>query len=126
MASDAVHLVYVGPLPRMNRQAPSYWYRWTLKRNALRQFGILPPTRRATGKAHIRITRVLGPRQREMDAFENLPHALKGLVDALVTGGYLVNDGPKWMSYDPPVQDGTRRELGPRIEIDITYPSESS
>lgn len=120
---EPVRLIYVGELPRMNSQHPSYWYRWNLKRKCLRQFGVLPQGFRATQKAHVTITRVLGKGQRLMDAFENLPVALKGLMDALVEGGYLVDDKPRWMSHDPVQQDETRRQEGPRVEVQITYQS---
>lgn len=116
----AIRLVYTGNLPHVNRQTPSYWHRWNLKKRCLRQFGELPHGHRAHQKAHVTIVRVLGPRQREMDAFENLPVSMKGLVDALVQGGYLVDDRPKWMSFELS-QDGSRRHEGPRIEISIEY-----
>lgn len=113
------HLVYVGKLPRMNRQMPSYWLRYGLQRRCLKQFGMLP--RRETRKARVSIVRVLGPRERLMDEWENFRVAFKGGIDSLVTGGYLVDDSPRWVSFSEPRQDATRRHLGPRIEIDITY-----
>ena len=112
-------LIYVGKLPRVNRQSPSYWLRYGLQQRCLKQFGILP--KRQTHRARVAVTRVLGPRERLMDEWENLRVAFKGGIDALVKGGYLVDDSPKWVSFNEPRQDTTRRHQGPRIEITITY-----
>jgi len=120
VVSEPIHLVYVGHLPRMNKQHPTYWHRWNQKKSAMRQFGMLPPALRATRKAVVHITRVLGPRQRPMDQLENLGACLKGAADALVQCGYLVNDSPKWVEWSI-CQDGNRRSDGPRVEFCIQY-----
>ena len=117
---EPIRLVYTGKLPQMNKQHPSFWGRWNQKKTALRQFGVLPGSARATRKASVTIVRVLGPRQRPMDELENLGACLKGLADALVQGGYLVNDSPAWVSWNLS-QDGSRRSRGPRVEITIRY-----
>ena len=67
--------------------------------------------------AIVEITRVLGPREREMDS-DNLAYACKGLRDPFVQGGYLVDDAPRWATFQYR-QDGSRRDDGPRIEVHI-------
>jgi hypothetical protein len=123
-------LIYQGKLPNMNKECPDWRKRWNLKQTCLRQFGILPFP--ATQFATVTITRVLGPREKQLD-YENLVYAIKGAVDSLpnrrlkkrgqgYTGGgnYIVNDDPPHVniSYD---QDVTRRQDGPMIEIRIIY-----
>ena len=112
------HLIYVGHLPRVNRQAPHWGVRWRLKRNCLKQWGIWPHP--ASQKAHVTVTRVLGPRERLMDEWENVRVAFKGGIDALVQGNYLVDDSPQWAIFECR-QDASRRFEGPRIEVDIHY-----
>lgn len=120
VTAETIRLIYVGKLPRMNRQQPSYWWRYQLRRRAQAQFGMLPRSHWATRAGVVTITRVLGPRERLMDEFDNLRYAMKGLVDALVTCGYLVDDSPQWASFTVG-QDATRRADGPMVEISITY-----
>lgn len=126
------HLVYVGALPRMNKQAAHWSLRWRLKQACLTQWGIWPFP--ATQKAMVVITRVLGPGERLMDEADNLPHACKGAIDALKNrrprddarrgynggGNYIVDDAPQWASFWFH-QDSGRRGEGPRIEIEVSY-----
>ena len=131
------HLVYAGKLPRVNVQAAHWSLRWRLKQACLKQWGVWPFP--ATQKAHVTITRVLGPRERLMDEVENLRWACKGLTDALKNrrpredarrgynggGNYIIDDSPRYSTFSF-LQDETRRELGPRVEIDIRYDLEEN
>lgn len=112
-------LIYTGWLPRSNAQQVHWRYRQRLRRAALRAFGELPRGLHATQKAAVVVTRVLGPRQRRMDR-DNLAWLCKPLLDAVVAGGYLVDDSETWADIRY-VQDETRRQEGPRIEVEITY-----
>lgn len=127
---DAVTLIYEGHLPQMNRERPDWRRRWNLKQRALRQFGILP--QRETRRAHLTITRILGPRERVMDE-DNLRYAAKGAIDALPNryrapiggkwlggGNWIVDDSPAWITSEWH-QDPARRSQGPRVEIRIAY-----
>jgi len=118
--SQPLVLVYDEWLPSANAMLRMSGWRLKqhVKRQAINTFGTNPFPLKTRGVVHI--TRVLGPRQRFMDQ-DNLRLIMKPLVDALVTCGYLVNDNEVWadISYR---QDETRREIGPRIELEITYP----
>jgi hypothetical protein len=112
-------LVYAYDLPR-NSGGVHWRIRQAQRDRARRLFGSLPDTRRVRKRAVVRWTRVLGPRQRDMDE-SNFCMLTKGIEDALTIGGYIVDDSPKWIDRLPHTEDGTRREFGPRIEISIHY-----
>ena len=107
-------LIFVGKLPSVNHDV-KWWGRYALKRAALRQFGQLPPSLVCRTPQIVDIIRVLGFREREMDS-DNLAYACKGLRDAMVQGGYLVDDAPRWATFRYR-QETSRRAEGPRIEI---------
>ena len=117
---NPLRLVYVGKLPDMHRARVGQQWRvqWWAKQKALKQFGSLP--RQERRRADVCITRVLGPRERLMDEDKNLQWACGGLVDAMVTGGYLAGDDPKHAGFSFR-QDASRRTIGPLIEVVITY-----
>ena len=118
---ELVHLIYDGPLYNLNRSNPKIGHlKAAMLKHARRQFGTLPPSHAARVPAQVMICRVLGPRQRFLDDDKNLGNATGQLVDALVQGGWLVDDSPKWATFRFR-QDDSRRQLGPRIEIDIHY-----
>ena len=107
----------------MNKRDSAKWVRWT-RPKALKQFGVLPPGLQATRHAYVTVTRVMGPRERPLDSVENFRFACKGLTDALKRppwgGGYIVDDADRWATFSF-MQDETRRDQGPRVEIDIRY-----
>ncbi len=108
-------LTYWDKLPKRNHRG-NHWSENDFKKKLLKLWGELPtPMRCGPEKRQVRFIRVLGKGEREMDR-DNLAFALKGAQDALRRGGYIYQDSPKWLevSYE---QDGTRRELGPRLEV---------
>jgi hypothetical protein len=118
---DTVRLVYVGKLPRTNRNAVHWSVGYRLKQQALRQFGQLPF--RVERKARVQVTRVLGKGERGQDLFENAPWRVKKLIDAAVQAGYLYDDSPAWAVFTY-AEDATRRAEGPRVEITLEYEGE--
>lgn len=121
---DAVTLIYVGKLPRTNKNAVHWSVGYRLMKRAFRQFGELPF--RVQRHAHVTVTRVLGKGERTQDFFENGPWRCKKLIDAAVICGYLVDDKPEWATFAPYAEDTTRRAEGPRVEIKITYEPEKT
>jgi hypothetical protein len=111
-------LIYPYDLP-VNRGSLHWRVRYEQRKKAIRAFGKLMPHLRATTPAEVMMIRVQGPRQRDLDhgVFWTLT---RGLVDGLVAAGYLVDDSPKWASFEHR-EDDTRRHLGPRIEVLISY-----
>ena len=117
---DTVVLIYVGKLPDFHQvRARGLWrLQVRFKQRCLRQFGTLPFQEQRF--AHVRVTRVLGARERLMDEDKNLQLACGGAIDALVSGGYLRDDSPADAIFEFH-QDPARRAMGPRLEIHISY-----
>jgi hypothetical protein len=111
-------LIYEGWLPKISNKIVHPLARHRLKQRATKVFGVLPPCCYPTRHASVRIVRVLGPRQKPMDS-DNLSILVAGLRDALKPC-YIKDDSPKWGTFDY-VNDGTRRDVGPRIEVTICY-----
>lgn len=63
------------------------------------------------------VTRVLGPRERLWDSDSVLRGNAKQVIDAVVATGLIADDGPKHVALTVGVQDDSRREQGPSIEI---------
>jgi hypothetical protein len=114
----AYRLVYPFDVPHVGDSM--HWkVRAMQRQRAIRQFGELLPQLKATQFARVTFIRVQGPRQRALDT-DNLRTALKGLRDALKHCGYIRDDSPTWGDFDYQ-EDASRRLLGPRIEVLITY-----
>lgn len=111
-------LIYGGRLPKINCHCVHPMARWRLMKAARRTFGNPPYLMHPATKAHVTITRVLGPRQKPMDD-DSIAQLTAGLRDALKPC-YVVDDSPGWATFTY-VNDGTRREMGPCIEVVITY-----
>jgi hypothetical protein len=114
----ALKLIYLGPLPTINGHEVNRFARSRLTKRARRAFGEMPPFLYPTSKAYVRIVRVLGPGQRNMDD-DSIAAQVVGIRDALKPS-YIKDDSQTWATFVY-VNDGTRREIGPRIEVDITY-----
>jgi len=67
----------------------------------------------------LRITRVLGPKQRLWDADSVLRGSAKELIDALVAVGWFHDDGPAWITEAVGVQDSGRRDAGPATIVEV-------
>jgi hypothetical protein len=67
----------------------------------------------------LRLTRVLGKKQRLWDADSVLRGSAKQLIDSLVAVGWFHDDGPKWILNVRGEQDDTRREIGPAVLIEV-------
>lgn len=67
----------------------------------------------------IRITRILGPRERLWDADSVLRGSAKELIDAMVACGWFVDDGPKWIKTCDGRQDKSQRENGPSVLLEV-------
>jgi hypothetical protein len=117
-----VVLIYAGWMPDTNAllRQTGYLLKQRLRKRGLATFGQLPPPTMAHWPARVTLVRVLGPGQRLLDESKNLSLATGPLVDALVLGGWLVDDSPKWARFMHD-QDATRRQDGPRIEVTIRY-----
>lgn len=120
-----VHLVYQGWMPQANAllRASGWQSKRRLKQLGIRAFGELPTSVRVHQRATVHVVRVLGPRQRWLDA-DNLAIVHKPLIDALVVCGWLHDDKPQWATVTY-AQDDTRRGEGPKSEIQIEYAKES-
>lgn len=68
----------------------------------------------------LRMTRILGPKQRLWDATNFWRGNTKQLVDAMVATGWFKDDNLKWI-HEPVegVQDPSRRDIGPAVKIEI-------
>tara|TARA_R110002110_G_scaffold116667_3_gene288278 strand:- start:393 stop:671 length:279 start_codon:yes stop_codon:yes gene_type:complete len=67
----------------------------------------------------IRLTRIIGPRQRLWDADSVLRGSAKQILDALVAIGWFHDDGPRWITSATGVQDASQRENGPAVMIEV-------
>lgn len=63
------------------------------------------------------VTRVLGKGERKWDSDSILRGNSKQLLDAIVGTKLLKDDNPKYVSLVIGMQDDTRREIGPLIEV---------
>ena len=63
------------------------------------------------------VTRVLGKGERKWDADSILRGNSKQLLDAIVGTKLLKDDNPKYVALVIGMQDDTRREIGPLIEV---------
>lgn len=113
-----VKLTYYGRLPKIVNHHVHHMATNKLMKSARRTFGEVPPFMYPTTKAHVTITRVLGPGQRDMDD-DSIAALVVGLRDALKPS-YVVDDSPRWATFTY-VNDKTRRGEGPYIEVVITY-----
>jgi hypothetical protein len=123
-ASDAIggrepiRLIYYGWLPKTNGHQVNKFARSRLTKKGRAVFGVLPPMLYPQCKAHVDIIRVLGPGQKPMDD-DSIALLTGGLRDALVPS-WIRDDSPKFATFTY-VNDGTRRDMGPCILIEITY-----
>jgi hypothetical protein len=115
---EPIRLIYYGWLPRVNGHQVNKFARSRLTKKGRAVFGVLPPMLYPQCQAHVDIIRVLGPGQKPMDD-DSLSAMVSGLRDALVPS-WIRDDSPKWSTFTY-VNDGTRREMGPCIEVCITY-----
>ena len=67
----------------------------------------------------VHVTRILGPRQSKFDADSLQRGNLKEVIDSLVTVGWFVDDGPKWIIECRCFQDDENRADGPAIRIEV-------
>jgi hypothetical protein len=67
----------------------------------------------------VTVTRVLGKGQRLWDASSVGRGNWKELEDAMVVCGWFHDDGPKWISHVAFFQDGSRRDVGPAVRVEI-------
>jgi len=63
------------------------------------------------------VTRVLGKGERKWDADSVLRGNSKQMLDAIVGSRLLADDNPKYVALVVGMQDDTRREIGPLIEV---------
>lgn len=66
----------------------------------------------------IRLTRVLGPRERLWDADSIGRGSAKELIDSFVACGWLHDDGPKWVTSVEYRQE-VDRESGPAVKVEF-------
>lgn len=66
----------------------------------------------------LKLTRVLGPRERLWDADSVGRGSAKELIDALVACGWLHDDGPKWVSAVEYHQEVDRKN-GPAVKLEF-------
>lgn len=66
----------------------------------------------------LRVTRILGPRERLWDADSIGRGSAKELVDALVACGWLHDDGPKWVTSVEYAQEVDRKS-GPAVRVEF-------
>jgi hypothetical protein len=110
---EPIRLIYAGPIPNRNHRCRDWRTEWAFSKRCRKTFGELPPAMRATRRAQVTITRVLGRNERLYDQ-DNLAIRYKALIDAL-RPSYIVSDAEKWahISYQ---QDDSRRSQGPCVE----------
>lgn len=68
----------------------------------------------------VHVVRVLGKGQRFWDSSSVLRGNYKQLEDAMVACGWFTDDSIKFINATSSDQDGTRRDLGPAVELTIT------
>lgn len=66
----------------------------------------------------LRLTRILGPRERLWDADSIGRGSAKELIDSLVACGWLVDDGPKWVTSVEYRQEIDRGN-GPAVRVEF-------
>jgi len=84
----------------------------------LRQLGLT----KAEPYAHpvnITVTRILGRKQSLWDSSSIGRGNWKEIEDALVACGWFVDDGPKCIKRTTFEQDDTRRNIGPKVQVEI-------
>jgi hypothetical protein len=113
-----ITLVYAGRLPKVSNKRLHPMARYRLTKAGRLAFGAMPPHYYPTTKATVEVVRVLGPGQKPMDR-DNLAILVCGLIDALKPS-YIVDDSERWADITY-TNDGTRREVGPKIVIRIAY-----
>ena len=69
----------------------------------------------------IRITRILGKKQRLWDADSIGRGNSKELIDALTAIGWFVDDSPKWITHCDFRQDSSQREHGPDVCFEVLH-----
>jgi hypothetical protein len=121
-APEPIRLLYYGWLPKVNGHQVNKFARSRLTKKGRAVFGVLPPMLYPQCQAHVDIIRVLGPGQKPMDD-DSLAAMVSGLRDALKPS-WIRDDSPKWATFTY-VNDGTRRDMGPCIVIEITYEGRS-
>lgn len=65
------------------------------------------------------VTRILGPRQKQWDADSILRGSYKQLQDELVCQGWFHDDSTKYITAVDGRQDGSQRENGPAVKIEV-------
>lgn len=69
--------------------------------------------------ALVRVTRILGKRQRLWDPDSIGRGSAKELIDSLVACGWFVDDSAKWIENVDYRQDDTQRDKGPATRIEV-------
>ena len=67
----------------------------------------------------LRLTRILGPKQRLWDADSVLRGSAKQLIDGLVDAGWFHDDGPEYITEVDGRQNKNDRSKGPAVLIEI-------
>ena len=67
----------------------------------------------------VRITRILGYKERKWDADSVLRGSAKELIDALVAVGWFHDDGPRYIRHCDGRQDTDQRENGPAVLVEV-------
>lgn len=67
----------------------------------------------------LKLTRLLGPRQKLFDADNVLRGNSKQLIDSLVAVGWFHDDSMKYITQVTGAQDATQRENGPAVLIEV-------
>ena len=67
----------------------------------------------------LKITRILGPKQRLFDYDSVLRGSAKQLIDCLTDAGWWHDDGPKFITSVIGDQDATQRKNGPAVLIEV-------
>ena len=78
-----------------------------------------------TRPMRLRITRILGPKQRLWDADSVLRGSVKELIDSLVAVGWFKDDGPECISLVVGQQNKSQRHNGPAVMIEVFTEGES-
>lgn len=68
----------------------------------------------------LRMTRILGPKQRLWDAPNFWRGNSKQLIDAMVAMGWFKDDNTKWIKEPVEgIQDPSQREIGPAVRVEL-------
>lgn len=97
------------------------WYRPARQRQEFERLLQLQGLGRSPLDYPVQVTvcRVLGHGERLWDSSSVLRGNYKELEDALVACGWFHDDGPRWIRATWGIQDGTRRDQGPAVELRI-------